>query len=75
MTIEAINAYVPTCYTLAGKWVMSFGENPAIIYETYKSMPDVLKRDGVFYRKSGYNSDFGRIYYKEIAEKDMAFPV
>jgi hypothetical protein len=42
------------------------------MYASFKAMPMVLLCDGILFRKMGYNSDTGRVGYKQANREDVA---
>lgn len=58
------DCYVPSeVYALEGTYWMEISINGD--YESYRAMPNGLTYEGKTYRKTAWNSDTGRVYYRE----------
>jgi len=43
-------------------------------YSEVRKLPDVVEYEGCFYRRTGWNSDTGVVYYKETKKELLARP-
>ncbi len=74
MITEILNAMVPrNTFTDSdnGRKCLYFEYDGT--YQGYKSMPNVIKMDNVFFVKTSHNSDTMNVTYRQSSEKDIAF--
>jgi len=67
------DAFVPLALTDpdGGRWLQVVAESD--IYSHFKRLPSVVRCDGILYQKMSHNSDSFLIWYKEVAESQVAF--
>jgi hypothetical protein len=53
---------------------IAINEDGYYAYDSVKALPEVVEHDDRLYRRTGWNSDTGEVFYREASKADLAKP-